>query len=683
MTVLTEEQKKRIESNRQAALLRLQKHSEKKKQQTVATLPSSFHNHTTTGAAPLYCESTTAKPQDEGKKQQAEEEPLPRVHDAVVYNSPLFQYYDNETLPAVRKAAQATGAGDYYDKPCGDSMKTGYLMEDPQRDKLVKQLREIQERLFNETRGSGELFKEFPVDPGQDCRVGVKNNEDEGWKSSKTDYMNGAGRGSSHPSNGLRFNITHCVMLDFEAQFVKDEKRFPTEIVEFPAAVLDLSTGGIVGEFRSYVRPVVTPVLTKDCVELTGIKQSKVDHALTFPEVLPKFMAWLNLVSRTFNFKMLLPTDLFEEGDTTKQLPIFRLDPNYEDEKDLDEEHDKHPFHSSSPAELPRKGLFCQWNNYDLTLCFPRQCKLASVNPPEIFRIAFDVKMAFRDRYDYKSKTYMLQDLHMKGELVDAIKPPEFKLSHSLLMLFGLRKGNFIGSAHTGLDDCRNTCRVLYRLHKDGYLSEFFDKLKDSNFGLDQRGLVWPFWGFKATKICFYEVLPREKKLGLFRGSTRALSELYGINRELEASINRSKNSKKPSKTSSTLPAASKAGALKKHQVDMGPGSRVTPPLCFCGKRTRRILSHKGKSVTMITPGSDMAISSRYAYVCNVRKREIQMNTTAKRVQALAKFRAASSYNSSSNDSVKCSFFKTETQVLKEMDSKISSSVNEMEHTRE
>ncbi len=49
--------------------------------------------------------------------------------------------------------------------------------------------------------------------------------------------------------------------------------------VEFPAVVLDLSSGEVVSEFHQYVQPQEHPRLSKFCTELTGITQ--VSHMYT------------------------------------------------------------------------------------------------------------------------------------------------------------------------------------------------------------------------------------------------------------------------------------------------------------------------------------------------------------------------------------------------------------------
>jgi inhibitor of KinA sporulation pathway (predicted exonuclease) len=86
-----------------------------------------------------------------------------------------------------------------------------------------------------------------------------------------------------------------CV-LDFEATCEKGRRNGPTfqaEVIELPSVLLDGRTMRAVDEFQSYVRPVVNPVLTAFCTELTGIEQSWVEESPPFPEALRQHTAWL------------------------------------------------------------------------------------------------------------------------------------------------------------------------------------------------------------------------------------------------------------------------------------------------------------------------------------------------------------------------------------------------------
>merc|ERR1712046_347164 len=66
----------------------------------------------------------------------------------------------------------------------------------------------------------------------------------------------------------------------------------PQEVIEFPIVLVDVRSLRVVGEFRSYVRPVHHPQLTPFCTQLTGIQQSWLDNAPTWPEALIEAQAW-------------------------------------------------------------------------------------------------------------------------------------------------------------------------------------------------------------------------------------------------------------------------------------------------------------------------------------------------------------------------------------------------------
>ena len=45
------------------------------------------------------------------------------------------------------------------------------------------------------------------------------------------------------------------------------------EIIEFPVVVIDVKKKKIKSIFHTYVKPVIDPVLTQFCFDLTGITQ--------------------------------------------------------------------------------------------------------------------------------------------------------------------------------------------------------------------------------------------------------------------------------------------------------------------------------------------------------------------------------------------------------------------------
>lgn len=67
---------------------------------------------------------------------------------------------------------------------------------------------------------------------------------------------------------------------------------YPIEIIEIPVFSVDAKSLSVVGCFHSYVRPINNPILTKFCRHLTGIPQSCINNARTFPGV------WTSLLTK-------------------------------------------------------------------------------------------------------------------------------------------------------------------------------------------------------------------------------------------------------------------------------------------------------------------------------------------------------------------------------------------------
>lgn len=82
------------------------------------------------------------------------------------------------------------------------------------------------------------------------------------------------------------------VVIDFEATCDQPYNPDPQEIIEFPAVLVDPRGPSFTSEFHVHVRPVAHPRLTPFCANLTGIAQSALDRAPTFPEVLTRFNDW-------------------------------------------------------------------------------------------------------------------------------------------------------------------------------------------------------------------------------------------------------------------------------------------------------------------------------------------------------------------------------------------------------
>jgi len=82
------------------------------------------------------------------------------------------------------------------------------------------------------------------------------------------------------------------IIVDLEATCSKKSKLSPQEIIEIGAVKID-EKGKIISTFNEFVKPKINPVLSEYCRDLTGIKQSQVDSAGDFPEVIEKFRGWI------------------------------------------------------------------------------------------------------------------------------------------------------------------------------------------------------------------------------------------------------------------------------------------------------------------------------------------------------------------------------------------------------
>lgn len=87
----------------------------------------------------------------------------------------------------------------------------------------------------------------------------------------------------------------HSVIVDLEATCC-NKNSFPRtemEIIEIGAVAARSSDGEPISDFQRFVRPVRHPELTPFCLELTKIKQTQVDAADGFEEVISELSNWL------------------------------------------------------------------------------------------------------------------------------------------------------------------------------------------------------------------------------------------------------------------------------------------------------------------------------------------------------------------------------------------------------
>lgn len=93
------------------------------------------------------------------------------------------------------------------------------------------------------------------------------------------------------------FNKKFVCVLDFEATCCNENTipRNKMEIIEFPSVMLEKRGNRYVkvDEIQIYVKPVIYPVLTEFCTNLTGITQNDVNKGLIFQQAFNQHYNWL------------------------------------------------------------------------------------------------------------------------------------------------------------------------------------------------------------------------------------------------------------------------------------------------------------------------------------------------------------------------------------------------------
>lgn len=124
---------------------------------------------------------------------------------------------------------------------------------------------------------------------------------------------------------------------------------------EFPAILLNTATGRIVSEFHQYVRPTRYPILTDFCKNLTGIAQSTVDSAETFPVVFGKFMKWLTEITINNDLRF-----------------------------------------ATRNNGIGKNATFCSWSGWDIKDFLCRDCRNHNLKMPDELKVWIDVRYVFR-----------------------------------------------------------------------------------------------------------------------------------------------------------------------------------------------------------------------------------------------------------------------------------------------
>ncbi|XP_037363396.1 ERI1 exoribonuclease 2 isoform X2 [Talpa occidentalis] len=198
----------------------------------------------------------------------------------------------------------------------------------------------------------------------------------------------------------------YLIVIDFESTCWNDGQRHRSqEIIEFPAVLLNTSTGEIESEFHAYVQPQEHPILSEFCVELTGIKQAQVNEGVPLKICLSQFCKWIHKIQQ--QKKITFATGV----------------------SDL----------STSEAKL---CAFVTWSDWDLGVCLEYECKRKQLLKPVFLNSWIDLRVTYKIFYKRKPKG-------LSGALKEV----------------GIE---FSGREHSGLDDSRNTAFLAWKMIRDG-----------------------------------------------------------------------------------------------------------------------------------------------------------------------------------------------------------------------
>ncbi|XP_017705561.1 PREDICTED: ERI1 exoribonuclease 2 [Rhinopithecus bieti] len=198
----------------------------------------------------------------------------------------------------------------------------------------------------------------------------------------------------------------YLIVIDFESTCWNDGKRHHSqEIIEFPAVLLNTSTGQIESEFQAYVQPQEHPILSEFCMELTGIKQAQVDEGVPLKICLSQFCKWIQKIQQQKNI-------IFATGVSEP---------------------------STSEVKL---CAFVTWSDWDLGVCLEYECKRKQLLKPVFLNSWIDLRATYKVFYRGTQKG-------LSGALAGiGIGIPQ--------------------DEESGLDDSRNTALLAWKMIRDG-----------------------------------------------------------------------------------------------------------------------------------------------------------------------------------------------------------------------
>ncbi|KAK1278222.1 hypothetical protein QJS04_geneDACA003587 [Acorus gramineus] len=203
----------------------------------------------------------------------------------------------------------------------------------------------------------------------------------------------------------------YFVVIDFEATCDKGKLIHPQEIIEFPSVLVNSVTGQLEASFQTYVRPSYHQHLTDFCRELTGIRQV---------ESVPR-------ASRV------------QVGVTSLKVGYCQVDRGVP----LSEALLMHDKWLEERGVKHTKFAVVTWSDWDCNVMLESECKYKRIRKPPYFNRWINLRVPFQEVYG-----------NIRCNLKEAVE------------MAGL---TWEGRPHCGLDDARNTARLLTLLMLNGF----------------------------------------------------------------------------------------------------------------------------------------------------------------------------------------------------------------------
>merc|ERR550519_3145389 len=311
--------------------------------------------------------------------------------------------------------------------------------------------------------------------------------------------------------------LKYLLVIDFESTCWKERAGAPPpEIIEFPVVLLSLTNGKIVSEFHEYVMPVEHPKLSSFCTELTGIRQQQVDDGLPITTCLVLFNQWLSGVREKEKFAML---------SSSSAAAVNNL---------------------SSAVSL---ATCVTWSDWDLNLCLENECRRKHIRKPASLSTWIDIRAVYREFYKRKPQG-------LNGALRE----------------LGL---SFEGREHSGIEDARNTARLVWRMVQDGWRPQD-DKPQDGwRAHLDKPQLATNGTAKPSTSG-----ISRPSTSNVLKPSNCGIAKPSGISRPSGSGISRPSSSGISKPTSSNISRPSNCGIAVPSNGETSKASSTATAKC-------------------------------------------------------------------------------------------------------